>query len=492
MLETIIHKKETRPFIIGIPILFFVLCVSVYTDTLVVFFAFIAACVVVLLFIKKPVNLIYLQIMYLSLIKIVQSEFRGPSAATYFIDFINIVLIISALSELYYHRKSVKIVAPLLMTLLLFLVTVIGYIQNHQPILLYLWGFRNNFRYYGFFLACIVLLKRENIENIYKILVGLLGANLIVCSFQYFVQKIKMDNLGGLFGTDTGCNGYMNMFLCIVSTIVIVKFICKSQTAAALLFTLSASTYIAVISELKIYFIELIVIILCTVLFTKPSAKSSLLVVCAALILYVGAQMLYLLFPNFLDFFNLSSILASGSHYSTGTDLGRLTACSDITNQFFSGNGYKFLFGLGLGSAETSQYNIFNSIFYTTYGVDLHYTWLSDAFMLIENGWLGLAFYESFFVSVFCCTVAFKRRAKNMQCPERLETFCIITQIVCVLCVLISIYDSALRTESGYFAYFMLAVPFVVYYESDSTPRSKAFKYNEPHNSKNKLVKEEE
>jgi hypothetical protein len=474
MHETTFVKKNMLPLIIGFPILFLTLCASVYANMLILFSALIAACIIVLALAKKPVNLIYFQIGYLSIIRFTQSGLRGPEAATYFTDLINVVLIAVALVKLFEHKKKVGLVVPLSAVLVLFLITVIGYMQNRQSILLYLWGFRNNFRFYGFFFACAVLLKRENVDTIFKFLMGLLGANFIVCSYQYFFQGMKMDNLGGLFGTDTGCNGYMNILICIVSVIVIVRFIHKDLTVTALIFTLVVSTYIAVISELKVYFIEMIIIILCAVLFSKPGGKSVLLVACAGLMLFVGVQMVYLLFPSFNDFFNLSSILSSSSHYATGTDLGRFTACSSVTAQFFGGNSYKLLFGLGLGSAETSQFGILNSAFYAMYGLDLHYTWLSDAFMLIENGWLGLIFFEGFFVSVFCCATVIKKRAKSAQRSQQPEIYCIIAQIVSLLCVLISIYDSSLRTEAGYFAYFILAAPFVVNYEGDLTSFQKA------------------
>ena len=87
----------------------------------------------------------------------------------------------------------------------------------------------------------------------------------------------------------------------------------------------------------------------------------------------------------------------------------------------------------------------------------MHYTWMSYATMYLECGWIGLIFYFGFFVLVY-----FKVLKIERNCSAGWKGYCRITRIVAVLCLIISVYNSSLRTEAGYMAYFVLAVPFAI------------------------------
>ena len=68
---------------------------------------------------------------------------------------------------------------------------------------------------------------------------------------------------------------------------------------------------------------------------------------------------------------------------------------------------------------------------------------------------MGLAFFFGFFVMVFILSrKAAKEKGSNQMC-------CHIASILAVCCVLVAIYNVSLRTEAGYMAYFVLALPFV-------------------------------
>lgn len=405
---------------------------------------------------SNPARLIYAQIVYNCIIKFAISDLHVPYSANYVTDIFTFLIIINVLIELRNRNTKVKIGLPALFIVGLFLVTILGFIINRQSIFLYTWGFRNNFRFYVFFIGCVVLLKKKDIDVIFKILLFFSMVNVIVATIQYFAFGIQQDSLGGIFGTQLGANGYLNIFLCVVTIIVLILFLYKKISTSLLLVTVFSNVYIAALSELKMFFVELIIIIVCLVIFSKPSRKMFLVVSFCILVLYGGIQVLYKLFPVFQGFFNMATIIASSNSYATGTDLGRFTATKTITSMFLSDDRFKYLFGLGLGSAETSQLSLFTSQFFIQYGLILHYTWLSSAIMLIENGWVGLTCYLSFFLSI--AYSSFKIRKRNGE----IFSYCIMAQIFAVLCFVIVFYNSSLRTEAGYFAYFMLSLPFAL------------------------------
>lgn len=426
--------------------------------TIVIIIAFLL-CIIILILIKPnvyPVRLIYAQIIYNSIIKFAISCFNIPNSANYLTDIFTLLIVIEALIELRTKKIKSSICLSALVVVAFFLVTIIGFVINGQTIFLYIWGFRNNFRFYGFFFGCVVLLKKKDIDVMLKTILFVAMINTVVATVQYFLFGIRQDNLGGIFGTNQGVNGYVNIFMCVVCIIALVKFLSSKISNLLLIATIFSSIYIAALSELKMFFVELIIIIVCLVILSKPSKKTILVVLACILSVYLGVQLLYKIFPYFKDFFTIERIMHSGNTYSTATDLGRFTATKTITSMFLSQDKLKYLFGLGMGSAETSQISMFNSKFFNEYGLTLHYTWFSSAFMLVENGWLGLTCYLSFFISIFYGSFKIKKGGTETF------TYCIMTQIFAVLCCVIVFYNGSLRTEAGYYAYFMLSLPFAI------------------------------
>ena len=61
------------------------------------------------------------------------------------------------------------------------------------------------------------------------------------------------------------------------------------------------------------------------------------------------------------------------------------------------------------------------------------------------------------------------RKSKNELMRKTYES--VIAKIMAILCVLISVYNSSLRTEAGYMAYFILAIPMVIQKEQKNAQR---------------------
>lgn len=434
------------------------LSASILTDKLVLFSAVIIGVIIFFLLINNPVKLIYAQILYNCFVKFAIWSLGVPSILNYVTDILTLLIVIAAIRKLLSDdEKKSNMLLPMVIVVLFVLSTVVGLIINEQSIPLYMWGFRNNFRFYGFFFGCAILLKKKDIDVIFKIFIYLSFINVLFCIIQFFVFGISVDNLGGIFGTTVGVNSYLDIFLCIVTTIVIVQFLSKKASISLLLFTIISGLFISVIGELKIFFIQLPLIVLGFTIFSKPNLKTILVFCFTILGIVAGIDVFYRMFPYWDNFFSLDKIISTSQYYSSANDLGRLTATSTITKMFLSESPSKFFFGLGLGSAEISQFSMFTSDFYMQYGQVLHYTWLSDAFILIENGWIGLTLYMLFFISVIFSTYKIRREHNEFW------NYCIISQIFAMLCCMLAVYNSSLRTEAGYLAYFIISLPFVLY-----------------------------
>ena len=345
--------------------------------------ALVAGVPIIFMLIKVPKRLIYAEIVYGLVVKYFISVFNVPSVANYVTDIINILAFIIAIGT-YIKRKqqlNIKLTTKIVIAMIIF--SIIGLIINGQSILLYIWGFRNIYRFFGFIFSCIVLLQKEDIKKIFSILNVFLIINFILCIYQYFILHVGGDHIGGIFGTATGVNGYMNIYLVIMFSYALADYLYKNKSFTYLIVVSIIVLFIAAISELKMFFVEFIIIAFLGVLLSNFNRRTFLLVAVSALGLYVSVNVLYVIYPSFKDFFNADTIISYSSErgYSTEDELNRLTAIKTIDKMFLDNTSKKIL-GIGLGSAETSQIKTFNSSFFDKYGLQLKYTWFSHAFML--------------------------------------------------------------------------------------------------------------
>ncbi len=409
---------------------------------------------VLILLIKEPVWLIYLQILYCCVNKFIISQFGAPDAINYVTDVLMILSFLMALKQLYERRKKTYLLVPLIIAALFFGLGTVSAILHDVPILLLLWSYRNLMRFFCFLFSCVVLLKYEDVEKIGKIFSVMFFLNVVVVSIQFWIQGYYQDYLGGLFGTDMGCNGHMNTFLCIYLAYICMRYMAHKTSFRCFLLVSAGSLYIAALSELKFLFIEYVFILGMSILLSRFSLRVVLMVIGACAGLYVGLQLFNTYFPGWE--FSVEQIMdyAGEGGYSTATDLNRLTALQTVTENFLR-TPQDLLFGLGLGSCETSSF--FQSAFFQQYGERLHYTYMIHAFTLLETGWVGFVLFLGFFVLIGIQALRFRKKVAF----ER-KIFCMTTVVITIMCVIQCFYNNALRVEnSGYLAFFMLAVPFI-------------------------------
>lgn len=350
-------------------------------------------------------------------------------------------------------------VSSLALWILLFLIyTLFVYIVQYQNAMYYLWGVRNNFRFYAALFLFASLLTLDDIHYYLNAFDILFWVNAVVSLFQFFVLELDGDFLGGLFGAEKGGNAYTNIFFLIVVTKSVVLYLGKQEKTGSCIAKCVTALLVAALAELKFFFVEFVLMIILAVLLTNFTWRKLWIIFGGMVAVVLGAALLTRLFPSFAGWFSVQWFLEnalSDKGYTSSGDLNRLTAIPQINALWLRNTGLQ-LFGLGMGNCDTSTFSFLNTPFYLA-NEDMHYTWLSYAMMYLECGWVGLVFYVGFFVLLYHRTNIIKNHANGI-----VRSYCILSQILVVMCVLISIYNSSLRTEAAYMMYFILAIPFVL------------------------------
>ena len=338
------------------------------------------------------------------------------------------------------------------------LYTALAYLFRYQNGLYYLWGLRNSFRMYVAFFAFAVFLSRQDTEDYFRLFDRIFWINAGVSLVQFFFLDKAGDQLGGIFGVETGANTYTNIFCCIILTKSVVFYLNKKEKLSVCAWKFVVAMVIAALAELKFFFVEAVLIIALAVLFANFSWRNVLIIAGGMVGIIAGAALLIKVFPNFEGFFSLEWMwknAISNKGYTSSGDMNRLNAIAVINDNFLRTPGARLL-GMGLGNCETSGFRFLNTPFFEAYGY-LHYSWLSYAFLYLECGWTGLVFYFGFFVLAY-----FKIREIEKRGDPEVKQVCRVARIMAVMCMVISVYNSSLRTEAGYMAYFVMAVPFAV------------------------------
>lgn len=409
---------------------------------------------VIILLVRKPAWMVYLLIVFCCVEKFLISQLGFPDAIDYATDLLMMICFVLAIKELIEKRQRYHFANPLLLAIGFFVCGTITALFNQVNLLLLIWSYRNLMRFFIFFFSCAVILEDKDIDNLIKILKIVFHGNIIAVSFQFWIQGYSQDNLGGLFGTQMGCNGYMNTFLCAYVAYICIAYMSKKISFLYFLYVSAGSLYIAALSELKFWFIEFVLILIISVVISKFSVRTLFILLGACVGLYIGFQLFSAIFPGWN--FTLDQIVdyAGRGGYSTETDLNRMTAIQRISKEFFY-TPMKLLWGYGLGSCETSSF--FNSDFFMQYGNSLHYTYLLHAFIFLETGAAGLIMYLAFYVVIFAKALYYRLKVTGVS-----KIYCGMAAITALSCILQTFYNNALRVEnSGYLAYAVLAVPFI-------------------------------
>ena len=359
------------------------------------------------------------------------------------------------------NREAAKL---LTMVFVFWIVTLFGFVLNLKSPLYYLWGFRNNFRYFVYFFACCMFLRERNITEVLDLFDKLFYVNFALSIFQFFALGKKMDYLGGIFGTSQGCNAKTIVFFSVVMTRSLLKYIGGKETTKACLIKCGMALAVAALAELRFFFILFVCIVAMVLMITRTSIKKLWIIIAAGIGVYAGAMLLVIIFPGFKGFLNISKVLevaTSSSGYTGRGDINRLTAIPIVWTRFLETWSDRLL-GLGLGNCDTSAFSFLNTSFYEKYSY-LHYNWFSSAFMFLETGIIGFSLYLLFFISVYIFA------GKRFKTGEGVPEACQLVRVLAPVCLLLIIYNASMRAEEAYIMYFVLALPFINRTQSKQT-----------------------
>lgn len=404
---------------------------------------------------KSEWAVLYIMVMPF-LMALITDVMRIPEAIKYSIDIAWVGLLLAMLN----NRDAVvnaRIKKLLIIAGIFFGCTLVGFLLNFQSVFYYLWGIRNNARVFVYFFASILFIKDESIEYYLSFFDKVFWINVPVTLYQFFILDVKQDYLGGIFGTQKGCNAYTNILLIIVATKALLYCVSNKEKVLKCLIKCAVALLIAALAELKSFYLEFVIIVAMVMGCTKASYKKIWITVCAVIGVIVGIRIIGMLFPIFADWFTLENILKSASSkkgYTATNDMNRLTAVSMAMDGFLPDLHHK-LFGLGLGNCDYASYDFLITPFYRTYHW-LNYTWFSSAFLILETGLVGMGLYLFFFIQIFFTSWKMSKEETSMK-----TVHCRMSMICAVLCCFLFVLDSSLRTEAAFMMFFVLAIPFI-------------------------------
>lgn len=376
-----------------------------------------------------------------------------PGALKFVIDFV-----LAAMTILMLIKRPLNISKNLtptfVLVLIFFIITFLVYLFNYQSIFYYFWGFRNNFRFFVAFFIFSTFTSEDWVKGIFTALEKIFWFNFVIVIVQLMLGY-QQDCLGGVFGVEKGCNGYLVNFLLVVVVKSVLSFMNGNEGIIRCFSKCAVSLFISAVAELKFFFIVFVLIAMLAVVLTPFSWRKFGFILSATVATILAALLLVTMFEYFRDFFSLEKIweLATQKNYASDVDMNRFSAVPTI-NEIFLTDIPSRLFGMGLGNCDTSAISIFNTPFYDTY-VDLHYSIFSISFMYLETGYVGLFLYFLFF------GLCLKFALKNFKNKTGNLLFNQMAIIMALMCFILIFYNSSLRTEAGFLIYFVLALPFV-------------------------------
>lgn len=198
------------------------------------------------------------------------------------------------------------------------------------------------------------------------------GLNLIFTAYQNLVLKLHPDFCNGIFGFTTYNNALQGIFCLIISIIAIVYFFDRKWSKIKTIYSLGTSCLICAFSEIKAYYVLLIMVFFIAILYrinnTKTIKKILNLLFIGIVLILVAYKVLEMVFPeNLQTFFNLSQYILYEQYGSRG-GAGRLTTIPYIYNTVFNRNISNTLIGSGLGSVAAEYAYTIGKLF-VSFGV---------------------------------------------------------------------------------------------------------------------------
>ncbi len=424
-------------------------------------------------------TLIYFQIIYNLIIKYLIQAFHLPSMLNYVSDLVTIFLLLAMLQGRKGGHSRIRQYDPASqkpfigrhylfkgLVIAYILWSVFSYIINLYNPVLYLWGIRNNFRYFVFVAACYRYLNKEDIERIFDIFFWFYCVNIVVLSYQILVQNIRYDFASGLFGAGEAMGGVseLNALIVIVVSIYVVKYLTRSAPLWKMIVAVAGALFMAAINELKIVYIEVFIIFALVTLITRFSVKKLTMIGLGTMLMAFSMIYLQSLYPNWAGFFSIDEIVRySTMGYGSKTAISRIGAVGFVTEHFFH-DPLEYIFGIGLGNADySSNFTFLQSKFYQLHQ-NTNYHFIQSAFTLVEMGFVGLGLFMAILLSPAMYSMQIKHRTGLSKQDRYLLNIVI---LISLFAIVMLFYNLALRREGMAYSYFFFfSIPVIVVKEA--------------------------
>ena len=332
--------------------------------------------------------------------------------------------------------------------------TFFVYLCNYQSVLYYLWGIRSNFRCYLLFFRIFSHINQDDADEWLGFLDTLFWINAVLSIVQFAVGGVRQDQLGGIFGTEEGTNGFTLIFLSIVVVKSQLKLYDNEEKLWVCLLKCGAALLIAAMAELKFFLFLFVFQLVFVIILTKFSWKKLIILPLCVIAVSFAMQLLAQWFSS-SGTFDIASIIekAFQENYASANDLNRLSAINTLSNKIVK-EPLDRMIGLGLGNCDTANFSFLRTPFYEKYSY-LHYKWFSAPMMFLETGYIGLGFYMGFFVICLLKTIK-KRQSKTANLFYNNMGI-----VFSVTALILAFYNASLRYEAGWMIYIVLALPFI-------------------------------
>lgn len=332
--------------------------------------------------------------------------------------------------------------------------TFVTYMYNFQSPLYYLWGIRNNFRCFVVFFRVLRQVSNDDADDWLGFLDTLFWINAVLTFFQFVVSGIRQDQLGGVFGTQTGTNGFTLIFLSIVVVKSQLKFYENEEKLWICLLKCGTALIIAAMAELKFFLLLFVFQMVLVVALTRFSWKKLIVPLLCAIAVSFSMQLLAQWFSS-SGKFDIAKVIekAFQENYASANDLNRLSAINTLTRRIIK-DPLDRIFGLGLGNCDSANFAFLRTPFHERYSY-LHYNYFSAPMIFLETGYIGLIFYMGFFLICLIKMILMRKR-------KMVDTFYSSMGIIFSITALILLfYNASLRYEAGWMIYIVLALPFI-------------------------------
>lgn len=308
-------------------------------------------------------------------------------------------------------------------------------------------------------LLSALALRLQDVYRMYRYMEILLYVNAVIMTYQFCLQGLRQDIVGGTFGNSQGVNSIQNALCVFVFCITLVMYL-RGQTSV---WRLSVDTlvtgYIAMLAEINMLIFEMVFIAVLAIVFditrsTCVSPRTAILAVTGGFIAICGVYLFMLINPERVFLLSPHNILEYLGFFGGNTGvykISRLKVFTQLGNRFFSGDIKGWLFGYGLGNCST------HSAFYDAYN-QLQYTYFSSSNVFLETGLVGS------FINLGLILAGIVQSYKNNRTlADKEKAWIDISIIMSLIMFLMYFYNTTLRdVYTAYFSGMILSIPYIL------------------------------